>query len=248
MFAHEAWVARRLQCDGNENMMTWAWWARSSLPNRTGVKLRLFWLLLVILPPLLVTTHLKSAQAPAKSPAVTYMGGLVSPPMPKPKFVLTDTAGTPFDLGPKTKGYVTLLFFGYTNCPDMCPAQMSMIAKALAKLPAVTADQFKVVFVTTDPARDNPKALRTWLDHFDKRFIGLIGSEAAIKAAQIAANLPPAEKSAVRPNGTYDVGHAVFVLAYTKDNLADVIYPIGVKLEDLTHDLPLLVTETWSNH
>ena len=49
----------------------------------------------------------------------------------------------------------------------------------------------------------------------------------------------------MRPDGNYDVGHASFVLAYTKDNLAHVIYPVGVKLEDLSHDLPLLIKETW---
>jgi protein SCO1 len=219
------------------------------------MKLRLFLRFFVVLASLLATRDFM-AQAPQRSSDppqadrahATYRGGLVTPPLPKPKFVLTDTAGAPFDFGPKTKGYVTLLFFGYTNCPDMCPAQMSMIARALLKIPADMADQFKVVFVTTDPARDNPKVLRAWLDHFDKRFIGLTGSEAAITAAQIAANLPPAQKSPVRSNGTYDVGHASFVLAYTKDNLAHVIYPVGVKLEDLAHDLPLLVNEAWSSH
>jgi protein SCO1/2 len=99
--------------------------------------------------------------------------------------------------------------------------------------------------VTTDPARDDPKTLRAWLDHFDRRFIGLTGTDEAIRAAQIASNIPPAQKSAVRPDGTYDVGHAAFVFAYTRDNLAHIIYPIGVKLEDLIHDLPLLAQETW---
>lgn len=221
------------------------------------MKVRLFLMSIVIFGPLLATMDLKSAQAPpqkpggpsqANRPEASYRGGLVSPPLPKPQFVLTDTTGAPFDLGPKTKGSVTLLFFGYTHCPDMCPLEMSMIAKALVKMPAEMADQFKVVFVTTDPARDDAKVLRTWLDHFDKRFIGLTGSDAAIKAAQIAANIPPAQKSAVRSDGSYDVGHAAFVLAYTKDNLAHIIYPIGVKLEDLSHDLPLLVKETWPNH
>jgi protein SCO1 len=220
------------------------------------MKLRFFITSMVIFGALLATMDLKSAQGlPQKSaglsqanrPEVSYRGGLVSPSLPKPKFILTDTSGAPFDLGPKTNGYVTLLFFGYTHCPDMCPAQMSMIARALAKMPSDVSDQFKVVFVTTDPARDDAKVLRTWLDHYDKRFIGLTGSEAAIKAAQIAANLPPAQKSAVRSDGAYDVGHASFVLAYTKDNLAHIIYPIGVKLEDLSHDLPLLVKETWPN-
>lgn len=209
-----------------------------------------------VLVLLLGTVHRVSAQAPKAQPeparathvdATTYRGGLVSPPLPKPKFALTDTSGASFDLTSKTQGYVTLLFFGYTNCPDMCPLQMSMIAQALKKISPTSADQFKVVFVTTDPARDTQPVMRAWLDHFDKRFIGLTGSDAAIEAAQVAANLPPARKSAVRADGAYDVGHAAFVLAYTKDNLAHLIYPVGVKQEDFVHDLPLLLTETWAN-
>jgi len=108
-------------------------------------------------------------------------------------------------------------------------------------------DQFKVVFVTTDPERDTPQVLRAWLDNFDKRFIGLTGSDAAIDAAQIAANLSPAKKTPVRADGNYEVGHAAFVLAYTKDNFAHVIYPVGVKEDDWVHDLPLLAKETWTS-
>jgi protein SCO1/2 len=215
---------------------------------------RLFCSALLVLAFLAGTVHRESAQENKGQPGqplagraeATYRGGLVSPPLPKPKFTLTDTSGTPFDFGLKTNGYVTLLFFGYAHCPDMCPLQMSMIGRVLKKIPADVADQFKVVFVTTDPARDNPRVLRAWLDNFDHRFVGLTGSDAAIKAAQIAANLSPAEKSAVRPDGTYDVGHAAFVLAYTKDNLAHIIYPVGLQSEDLLHDLPLLVKETWT--
>ncbi len=185
--------------------------------------------------------------APAGGPQAKYNGGMVSPPLAKPKFTLTDTSGVPFDLTLKTQGYTTLLFFGYTHCPDMCPLQMSVIAQALKKIPAASADRFKVIFVTTDPERDSPQVLRTWLDHFDKRFIGLTGTQAAIDAAQVAANLSPAKKSAVRADGAYEVGHAAFVLAYTKDNLAHVIYPGGVSEEDLAHDLPLLAAESWTN-
>jgi protein SCO1/2 len=191
----------------------------------------------------------KSPQSPGAGHAeAAYRGGLVNPPLPKPKFTLTDTSGAPYDLYSRTQGYVTLLFFGYTYCPDMCPAQMALIADALRKIPVESSDQVKVVFVTTDPGRDNPKVLRTWLDHFDNRFVGLTGSEAAIKSAQVAANIPPATKSTVRADGSYDVGHAAFVLAYTKDNLAHVIYPIGMKKEDWVHDLPLLVKESWAAH
>jgi protein SCO1/2 len=192
----------------------------------------------------------KKAPEPTRTAGVpaSYRGGLVTPPLPKPKFTLTDTAGAPYDLTSKTQGHVTLLFFGYTYCPDMCPAQMAIIAQALGKMPAASVDQLKVVFVTTDPARDTPARLRLWLDHFDKHFIGLTGTEAAIRTAQLASNVPPATKSAVRSDGSYDVGHAAFVLAYTKDNFAHVIYPVGMKLEDWEHDLPLLVTEDWTKH
>lgn len=192
-----------------------------------------------------------SSRAPEPGRAAThksdYHGGLISPSLPKPKFTLTDTSGAKFDLRARTQGYVTLLFFGYTHCPDLCPLEMEMIASALQKLPPATARQFKVVFVTTDPDRDTPQVLRTYLDHFDKRFIGLTGSEDAIVQAQLAANLQPAKKGTVRPDGNYEVGHAGFVLAYTKDNFAHVLYPVGLKLEDWTHDLPLLASQTWSN-
>jgi protein SCO1 len=189
----------------------------------------------------------RTEPAPRGGAAATYRGGLVSPPLTKPKFTLIDTSGLPFDFAMKTQGFVTFLFFGYTHCPDMCPLQMSMIAQALKKIPPSFADQFKIVFVTTDPQRDTPQVLRSWLDHFDKRFIGLTGSDAAIEAAQVAANIAPAKKSAVRPDGGYEVGHAAFVFAYTKDNLAHVIYPVGVKQEDFAHDLPYLTQETWTN-
>jgi protein SCO1 len=183
----------------------------------------------------------KPEPAPGPQTKAEYHGGLVSPPLAKPKFTLTDTSGAPFDFWSKTQGSVTLLFFGYTHCPDMCPLQMSIIAQALKDIPAAAGEQFKVVFVTTDPDRDTPAVLRVWLNRFDKHFIGLTGAQTTIDAAQIAANLAPAKKSPVRPDGAYEVGHAAFVLAYTKDNLAHVIYPVGVKEQDWVHDLPLLV-------
>lgn len=208
---------------------------------------------LLVLAALLGTINPAPAQGtnqlePARTGRVeaAYRGGMVSPPLPKPKFTLTDTSGAPFDFWSKTQGSVTLLFFGYTHCPDMCPLQMYMIADALKKIPQTAASQFKVVFVTTDPDRDSPEVLRRYLDRFDKRFIGLTGTQAAIDAAQIAANIAPAKKSTVRPDGAYEVGHSAFVLTYTKDNQAHVIYPVGMKPEDWVHDLPYLAEEHWN--
>jgi protein SCO1/2 len=175
-----------------------------------------------------------------------YRGGLVMPPLPKPGFVLTDTSGAAFDFRQKTEGYVTLLFFGYTYCPDQCPMHMANLSAALKRLPAGMANQVKLVFVTTDPARDSPPVLRRWLDLFDRHFIGLIGTERAIEAVERAAGVPLATRQEP-PNGNYAVSHANFVLAYSRDNRAHVIYPGGVSKDDWVHDLPLLMQETWTH-
>jgi protein SCO1/2 len=170
----------------------------------------------------------------------TYRGGIVTPPLPKPAFVLSDTSGVPFDFRNKTEGYVTLLFFGYASCPDQCPTHMANLGAALRKLPSAVRDRVKLVFVTTDPARDTAPVLRRWLDLFDSRFVGLTGTEAAINEVQRGAGVPLAQKAGPA-GGNYAVAHANFVLAYTRDNLAHVIYPGGVSRDDWVHDLPLLI-------
>lgn len=79
--------------------------------------------------------------------------------------------------------------------------------------------------------------MRTWLNNFDKSFIGLTGSEAEVKAAQAAAKVPSGNAAE----------HAAFVLAYTKDNLGHVIYPAGITQADWLHDLPQLASEAWTD-
>ena len=217
------------------------------------MKVRFFCACFIVLALVLGTSDLGSAQATKVEPEptrasrveATYRGGLVTPPLPKPRLTLTDTSGAPFDFWAKTQGNVTLLFFGYTNCPDECPLHMANIKRGLEKMAPALREQVKFVFVTTDPARDTPKLLRAWLDNFDKRFIGLTGSEVAVEAAQSATGVPVAKKTA-RAGSNYAVNHANFVLAYTKDNLAHVIYPGGVTQQDWAHDLPQLVDETWA--
>jgi protein SCO1/2 len=188
--------------------------------------------------------EVKSVSTHADIPQATYRGGLVMPPLPKPHFVLTDTSGARFDFWNRTRGSITLLFFGYTYCPSECPMHMANLGAALKRLPPSMAGQVKLVFVTTDANRDTRLELRRWLDNFDKHFVGLTGTAAALDAAQKAAGVPLAQKTEPH-NGTYSVTHANFVAAYTKDNLGHVIYPGGVSEDDWIHDLPLLVNEHW---
>jgi protein SCO1 len=238
-------------------MMIWAWWRGLSFIRSSGrlsmtqrfVRTCLVIVALWLGEPGSAASGPKTEAHPPQvdRPEATYRGGLVTPPLPKPSFTLTDTAGAPFDFWERTHGYVTLLFFGYTHCPDQCPLHMANIAMGLKAMPTGFANEVKVVFITTDPARDSPKVLRSWLDRFDGRFIGLTGNEAAIETAQRATGVPPARKTLLAGEA-YAVGHASFVLAYTKDNLAHLIYPSGVTQKDWAHDLPHLVKESWSSH
>ena len=93
----------------------------------------------------------------------TYAGIDLDPPYQRPSFTLTDSTGAPYDFTTATAGKPTLLFFGYTHCPDVCPTTMADIAVALRGMDPAVAAQVQVVFVTTGPARDSPAVLEAYL-------------------------------------------------------------------------------------
>ncbi len=166
-------------------------------------------------------------------------------PLVKPAFTLHATAGDDYDFRRETEGYVTLLFFGYTHCPDVCPIHMANIAAVLTTLPPVVSNSIKVVMVTTDPARDTPERLRSWLDAFDPSFVGLRGTLDEVNEIQESLGLPPSV-----PYGDgedYAVGHSARVIAFTRDSRAHFSYPFGTRQVDWAHDLPLLVSRSWGD-
>ena len=173
--------------------------------------------------------------APGDSRAAEYPN-----PRPKPEFTLTATDGTPFAFRRETEGYLTLLFFGYTSCPDVCPVHMANLSAALHKLPDRVSRRVKVVFVTTDPDRDTPERLRAWLDHFDKGFVGLTGSAAGIDSAQRLLQLPPAVREEIG-EGRYLVGHVAQIIVFTRDGLGRYAFPFGTRQADWARELPRLV-------
>ncbi len=179
--------------------------------------------------------------APKPFSAEGLSGPTVTPPFPKPDFTLNTTEGKPFDFRKETEGQVTLLFFGYTHCPDVCPVHLANIGAVLQKLGPEVGNQIKVVFVTTDPKRDSAQAVRSFLDKFDHDFIGLVGDSMVVRHAleQIKMGSPIFEAGPT--DSTYTIGHSAIVLAYTRDNLAHVVYPFGIRQEDWAKDLPKLV-------
>jgi SCO1/SenC len=98
-----------------------------------------------------------------------WTGAQLVRPLAKPSFTLTDDHGKPFAFQRETTGKVTLLYFGYTHCPDLCPENMSLLAFAVRQLPPAIRSHIAVVFVTTDPARHTPTLLASWLGNFKRQ-------------------------------------------------------------------------------
>ena len=162
--------------------------------------------------------------------------------IPRPGLTLTHSDGRPLDFRADTRGTLTFLFFGYTHCPDVCPLHMANLAAALRELPEAQAKQVRVVFVTTDPERDTPERLTSWLANFDSTFIGARGSPQVLEAAQRSLGMPVASRDAQVPDsGGYTVSHGAHLWAFTPDDSAHVVYPMGMGREVLAADIPLLL-------
>ena len=175
-------------------------------------------------------------------PAAGRLAGFEAPdPTPKPDFALTDCDGRRFDFRRDTAGRLTLLFFGYTHCPDVCPIHMANLAAVLSRMPPDEASRVRVVFVTTDPVRDTRARLKDWLGAFDPAFIGLTGTRAELEAALRAAGVAPTVAQPAPGDTSYEVGHAAQVLAYGIDGRLRAQYPFGTRQKDWAHDLPILL-------
>ncbi len=174
------------------------------------------------------------------APGATYFGIGLSPTPRKPAFTLTRTDGQPFPLTTATAGTLTYLYFGYTRCPDACPTTMADLSLALSKQPADVRSRVRVVFVTTDPARDTPAVLQAWLAHFDGSFVGLTGSQAQIQLAERLAGVPLAKPEQVAGGG-YSVQHSAELFAYSPDGFSHVVYADGFTAAQYAHDMPLLL-------
>ncbi len=184
-----------------------------------------------------------SDQVAAVEGADRTKGGItLDTPFEKPDLTLTDDEGEKFDLIEETAGKPTLLFFGYTHCPDVCPLTMSNIAIAESKLTEQQQKKLQVVFVTTDPKRDTPERLDKWLGMHDSSFIGLTGDFDTIQAGARSVGIH-VEKSFEKKNGDIVSTHGAQVLAFSpKDDKAHVLYTDGTATPQvLKKELPALI-------
>jgi protein SCO1 len=111
----------------------------------------------------------------------SFRGSLINPPIPAAEISLTDSNRQPFTLSSQ-RGKIVLLYFGYTNCPDECPATMAKLKLTMGLLGSL-AQNVQVLMVTTDPARDNPAQMKKWMTGFYPTFLGLMGTADQLQQA-----------------------------------------------------------------
>ena len=190
-----------------------------------------------------------AACGPPSSPEPTADGGVLAD---IPSFVdtaqalgparvtVTQADGRRFSFDDPGDG-VTLVYFGYTSCPDVCPTTMADLTAGLRALPEDVAEQFSVRFVTTDPRRDTRKQLRAWLGGFGMNVIGARAPiDDVIKAAEaygIFIKPPKITK------GNYEVTHGAQVLALGPDGAAIGYFRDGTSAQTYAKALPGVLEE-----
>lgn len=153
-------------------------------------------------------------------------------------FSLIDHHGQPRTLS-DFKGKAVVLFFGYTQCPDVCPTTMFEMSKVMTALGPL-ADRVQVLFITVDPERDTQDLLAAYIPNFDKRFLGLYGNAEA--TAKVAKEFKVFyQKSAGKTPESYTMDHTAASYVFDPQGRIRLYVQYGQKTEAIVHDLKILL-------
>jgi protein SCO1 len=168
-------------------------------------------------------------------------GTPVDPPFTVATTQLADTEGDPFSLTGDTDKRLTMVFFGYTNCPDICGTVLGNLSSALTRLDEDDREQVEVVFVTTDPARDNGEVVRDYLDRYDPGFTGVTGGLADIEKVAASVGVGMGEKL---PSGGYEVdAHTTTVTGIDVADEAPIFWSQATSPSEFAEDIHKLLRE-----
>jgi protein SCO1 len=170
------------------------------------------------------------------SEAEGLKAGVFNPAREAPDFSVRGSDGMPLTLS-RYRGKVVLLGFGYTSCPNVCPATLAVLAQAHRKLGPL-GSQVQVIYLTVDPERDDTERLKQYLAAFDPTFVG--GTGTAAQMAAVRANYGvTAEKHGT--GSDYVVAHSSFIYLITRDGKLRALMPFGHKADDYVHDISMLL-------
>ena len=163
-----------------------------------------------------------------------YRGSLIDPPAPAADFDLTDQHGQKFRLSDQ-RGEIVLLFFGYSNCPDVCPLTMSNF-KLIKEELGDQADKVRFVFVTVDPERDTQERLSEYVKVFDPEIVALTGRRAELEPVWKSYGVYQAKQDTSSGAG-YTVDHTARTYLIDQEGNWRLTYPFEMGKEDIISDV-----------
>jgi protein SCO1 len=138
------------------------------------------------------------------------------------------------------KGRVTVLLFGFTQCPDICPTALLNLSAVLDQL-GEKSSLVQIALITVDPERDTPEVLEDYMSSFGPSFIGLTGEPDAIR--RVAKAFKVFFQKVPLPGGDYTMDHSVAIYALDKDARVRLMFTLNRPLEDIAHDIFELLRE-----
>jgi protein SCO1/2 len=162
--------------------------------------------------------------------------GVFNPAREAPDFSVRGSDGSTLTLS-HYRGKVVVLGFGYTSCPNVCPATLAVLALAYRKLGAL-GSHVQVIYLTVDPERDSAERLKKYLASFDPSFLGGTGTDLQMAAVRKSYGVT-AEK--IGTGSDYAVAHSSFVYLITPEGKLRALMPFGHKADDYVHDISMLL-------
>lgn len=181
-------------------------------------------------------------QRSESSPAAQLTSGtMLEPPRPLPSFSLLDHHGDPFT-HERLQDHWTFMFFGFANCPDVCPMTLrtlSQISESLSDLPQ--PQQPAVVFVSVDPKRDTPESLAKYVQFFHSSFVGVTGAQAELDRFTREMGVPVA----ITPleNGGYTVDHSGAIFLLDPNGALRALFSVPHSTEAIANDYRLVLAQ-----
>jgi protein SCO1/2 len=206
---------------------------------------------LVLLATLVATITIGACGGGSGSSPTTIPSGALHGIVPKPPIPVTDatfpevTVGGdngPFELVAPDGGLLAV-YFGYTNCPDICPTTMSDLAAALGQIDPDQAEKVSVAFITVDPTRDTPEVLTSYLQaYFTDRYHAL-RNENRSELHALEDKFGVTSELAQNPDGSVEVGHSSIMAVVDDEANIRLMWPFGVKPADMASDIERLLAD-----
>jgi protein SCO1/2 len=167
--------------------------------------------------------------------------------LPEPRviadFSLVDDDGQPFSLE-RLKGQWSLLFFGFTHCPDVCPSalyDLAQVRKTLARNDPEKTNNLQVLFVSVDPERDTPRQLNQYVNYFDPEFTGVTGPEAQLAPLTLQLGIAYRIEDHEPGSQQYNVDHSASILLMNPDGQLHGVFPAPHQSDSMAAEIAAVI-------